>query len=419
MFPGAEPVAAPLHPSSSAVQPPVLDEASDAARALHVRTAVYSATEALLARHPWLRRRQSLIGLLLQLGALGGMAACAAAWLAGWWSAWVAVPLIALCASVTHEIEHDLLHRLYFRRQPWVQDLLLLLGWLARPSTLNPWLRRELHLHHHKASGCESDLEERGIANGERWGLRRLLMTLDLQLAALLRPRTMAQAVALYLRDRQRELARSAQQQGRPLSGLPRARLTAPAPFGGSLIGRVVMRLPLTPLFWTTWHAVLLLHAADWLGAWAGSPPAWPQWLAAARPLLDALAVCLLLPNALRSACLHFISSNMHYYGNVERGNLMQQTQVLNHPLLWPLQLFCCNFGSTHTIHHFVVGQPFYLRQMVAAAAHRAMREAGLPFNDFGSFARANRRASSPARPQQPLPRVRIRLDARSGTEVG
>ena len=49
--------------------------------------------------------------------------------------------------------------------------------------------------------------------------------------------------------------------------------------------------------------------------------------------------------------------------------------------------------GSTHGIHHFYVPDPFYLRQMTAAAAHRVMRANGVRFNDLGSFARANRYA--------------------------
>jgi hypothetical protein len=93
----------------------------------------------------------------------------------------------------------------------------------------------------------------------------------------------------------------------------------------------------------------------------------------------------------LRGACLHFISSNMHYFGDVEEGNIVQQTQVLNRWYLAPLQLFCANFGSTHGIHHFVPSDPFYVRQLTARAAHRAMRDNGVRFNDLGTFRRANR----------------------------
>jgi hypothetical protein len=56
-----------------------------------------------------------------------------------------------------------------------------------------------------------------------------------------------------------------------------------------------------------------------------------------------------------------------------------------------PFQLFCFNFGSTHAIHHFVVRDPFYIRQLTARTAHAALREVGVRFNDVGTFRRANR----------------------------
>lgn len=31
-------------------------------------------------------------------------------------------------------------------------------------------------------------------------------------------------------------------------------------------------------------------------------------------------------------------------------------------------QLFCCNFGSTHSIHHFWVPDPFHTRRLTAPA---------------------------------------------------
>ncbi len=103
------------------------------------------------------------------------------------------------------------------------------------------------------------------------------------------------------------------------------------------------------------------------------------------------LTVVWIGPNVLRVACLHFISSNMHYYGDVEDGNVVEQTQVLNRWWLAPVQLFCANFGSTHGIHHFVPNDPFYVRQLTAKTAHHAMRNNGVRFNDLGTFRRANR----------------------------
>jgi fatty acid desaturase len=115
-----------------------------------------------------------------------------------------------------------------------------------------------------------------------------------------------------------------------------------------------------------------------------------PAW----SPSLDALIVVWIAPNVLRSFCLNFVSSNMHYYGDVTAGNVFEQTQVLDDVRLLPLQLFCFNFGSTHAIHHFVPSEPFYVRQWTAPAVHQVMRDNGVPFNDLGTFRRANRRGA-------------------------
>ncbi|MES2491461.1 MAG: fatty acid desaturase, partial [Pseudomonadota bacterium] len=53
-------------------------------------------------------------------------------------------------------------------------------------------------------------------------------------------------------------------------------------------------------------------------------------------------------------------------------------------------------FGSTHAIHHFVVKEPFYIRQLTAPVAHKVMREMGVRFNDLPSIARANRWHATP-----------------------
>ena len=113
--------------------------------------------------------------------------------------------------------------------------------------------------------------------------------------------------------------------------------------------------------------------------------------LSAALSLLNTFAVVYMLPSFLRTFCLHFISSNMHYYGDVEARNVMQQCQVLNPWWLLPMQVFCFNFGSTHAIHHFLVKEPFYIRQMTAAEVKPVMKAMGIRFNDFGTFVRANR----------------------------
>jgi hypothetical protein len=348
---------------------------TDQQRTQAIRTHVTAAGERARARHPWLAH-QNLIGLSIQLGSVAGIIACSVLYMQGSLPAWVTILAVALLASLTHEIEHDLIHQMYFKGNPFMQNLLLLLGWLARPSTVNPWLRRDLHFHHHKRSGSASDLEERGITNGETWGLKRLVMLADGKLAIMLRLPTMRRAMRTYIREAVKPTSR--------MAWLNAARKNATSYW------------PVGTVFWACWHAFVVYHVVD-LGARAlGHPISWNSHIQAAMPMLNAFAVCLMIPNIIRSFCLHFISSNMHYYGDIESSNVMQQTQVFNHPVFWPMQLMCFNFGATHAIHHFVVGQPFYLRQMIAPEAHDIMRRMGVRFNDLGTFRRANRMHEQP-----------------------
>jgi len=165
------------------------------------------------------------------------------------------------------------------------------------------------------------------------------------------------------------------------------------------LVRTLKVYAPLALMNWGTWYVFLGFHAINGVSALLGAPVAWSDTTLAVMQGVDIGVVVLVGPNVLRTFCLHFVSSNMHYYGDVEPGNVIQQTQVLNPWWLWPLQAFCFNFGSTHAIHHFVVKEPFYIRQMTAPVAHKVMREMGVRFNDIGTFARANRWQA----PQQPV----------------
>lgn len=115
------------------------------------------------------------------------MIGSAALYIEGYLAWWACLLINAFLASLTHELEHDLIHSMYFRKQRVPHNLMLALVWLARPSTINPWVRRHLHLNHHKVSGTEADMEERAITNGEPWGLARLLMVGDNVMSALIR----------------------------------------------------------------------------------------------------------------------------------------------------------------------------------------------------------------------------------------
>jgi fatty acid desaturase len=332
------------------------DRLTIAQRTERIKREVAAAGDALRARYPLLRQTDAL-GAAILLLSIAGMVASGGLYLAGVIPWWVCIPVTAVLASFTHELEHDLIHMMYFRKRALPRNLMMALAWLARPSTINPWIRRRLHLHHHLHSGTETDIEERAITNGERWGLQRLLMTGDNALAIVVR-----------------------------LGRAPTAKLRLRMLTRG-LIGY----FPLGWLNWGAWHLFLGFHLVDAVTRLAGHPLAWSAGTLAAMQFIDAAVVVLVAPNVLRTFCLHFVSSNMHYYGDVEDGNVLQQCQVLNPWWLLPAQLFCCNFGSTHAIHHFVVREPFYVRQLTAPRAHAVMREMGVRFNDFGTFRRANR----------------------------
>lgn len=325
-------------------------------RVKYIRKNIIAAGSDVKQRFPVLKY-QNAIGLGILLFALFSMVIVSALYLNQQISWWLCLILNALCLSLAHEIEHDLIHSLYFKKNRFMYHLMMTLVWIVRPSSANPWARKTLHLKHHQYSGSALDIEERALSNGTRWGVLRLLMTADLMVAMAV--------VAWQDKDK------------------------------GDRLGMVMTGLkaffPVAFLTWGLWYLFLLVHGVDVAAALLGMPIAWSAGAQALIGDLDMLVVVLIGPNILWSFCLHFVSSNMHYHGDVEHNNLLQQTQVMNPWWLWPLQLFCFNFGSTHSIHHFVVNEPFYIRQLTAAKAHHVMREMGVRFNDYGSFGRANR----------------------------
>ena len=327
-----------------------------AQRSAHIREVVLAKGVELRERYPLLKHQDALGAGILAF-ALAGMIGSAALYITGHMAWWVCLLLNAFFASLTHELEHDLIHSMYFRKQRVPHNLMMGLVWLARPSTINPWIRRHLHLNHHKVSGTETDMEERAITNGEPWGFARLLMVGDNMMSAFIR--------------------------------LLRAPTWA---HKWSILKRVFkVYAPLALVHWGAWYVFLGFHAANGIAYLMGSPIEWSATTLSVMQVIDIAAVVIIGPNVLRTFCLHFISSNMHYYGDVELGNVLQQCQVLNPWWLWPLQAFCFNFGSSHGIHHFVVKEPFYIRQLTVPVAHKVMREMGVRFNDFGTFGRANR----------------------------
>ncbi|MDQ8038046.1 MAG: fatty acid desaturase [Pedobacter sp.] len=361
-------------PSTSRLASELRINAEDAARSQRIRQGILEAGNALRARHPWLEKHQNAIGMTIFWASIAGILGTAWAYYAGAIAWYVAIPLAAFCMSILHELEHDLIHMMYFRKNKFWNDFMLAGVWLFRPSTISPWVRRRLHIHHHKVSGTETDLEERGITNGEKWGVKRLLMTGDNMLAIYLRPFATYKMTRAFVREvsKTKEEAHSIAREN------------------------VLGYFPLGVINYALWHGFIVYHATLITLGLFGIHPAIPAVLESVMSVVNFYAVVIAAPNALRTFCLHFVSSNMHYYGDVEKGNIVQQCQIWTTPWAIPLHLFCFNFAGTHAFHHFVVRDAFYIRQWLAPGLYPLMRENGVRFNDFGTFKRANRMHAKP-----------------------
>lgn len=310
---------------------------------LVIRKAILAEESRLRAKLPFLKY-QTEIGFTLWLGSILWILTNAWLFLNGYQPWYTAIPSAAFPLSILHELEHDLIHKQYFHSSKRVQDILLSFIWILKSGQeLSPFVRRDLHLHHHQRSGQIDDVEERLIGLGIKSNLFRLTTAFfpGIGLLYVIAP-------------------------GWGLEATTNWRL-----FQGSKLYTVIDFLLI--------NTPLVLASLAYMGyTWA--------WI---------LFVVWAAPNVLRHACLSLLSSYSHYYladdeGSV--GDVTLQNQVLNHWSLYPLQFFCFNFGAEHIIHHYVVGQAFYMRHMCRAEAWKVMKENGVRINDFGTITRANRR---------------------------
>jgi fatty acid desaturase len=294
---------------------------------------------------------QNSMGLLILFLSLSGMIGCAVLYYHTLIPAWLCIILVTIFASISHELEHDLIHKLYFRHNPLMHNIMMTVVWLMRPNTINPWHRRKIHLLHHKTSGTQQDLEERLVGNGIANNLVRFIVIFDGLLGLILQRKLLKREVKTF-----------------------------------NFLTVFNAGFPLAILYFTLSYIFILFHGFYYL---LPNDVVYPQWLLFNMQWIDFLVVIIIAPNFFRSACLNFVTSYLHYYGGVT--NVIQQTQVFKGWFMWPFNLFCFNFAGTHAIHHIVVPQPFYLRQMVAKSAHKAMKENGVRFNDFSTFTQANK----------------------------
>ena len=333
-----------------------------------IRKEVQLASKEFRAKYPILQH-QNAIGFSIFSVSIAMIILSAYLYLQHKIGAVVVVLSVAFWTSFLHELEHDLIHFMYFKKNKFVQNLMMLGVWVFRPMTINPWLRRDIHFHHHRVSGTKTDIEERGVTNGEPWNFKRLITVADVMLGGILR--------AHYIRKDVIDAVKAGELSREQALVFKKV----------SMYGM----MPFTFALYLIWYVFLVHYALHFVFHIFNISYQSPAILEAQFKWINPLVFILILPNLFRMYCLHFITSNMHYYGDVESGNVMQQTQVLNKWYFVPMQIFCFNFGSTHAIHHFVVNETFYVRQFTAAKAHKVMQQQGVRFNDIASMKRANR----------------------------
>ena len=293
---------------------------------------------------------QDMLGLVITLVSFAAMIGLATLYFFELIPAWLCIVLAAIVASISHEIEHDLIHRQYYSKKPFMHNLMMLIVWIMRPNTVNPWYRRQIHLHHHAVSGTNQDLEERLVGNGIKNPILRFIVIVDGMIGLILNSRQFKKEIK-----------------------------------GFSFFTVLNAAFPIATAYFAILYIFILFHIGN--AIWPLTEIA-PTWILSTMDVFSFLMVVLIGPNIIRSASLNFITSSMHYYGNVT--NLYEQTHVITSRWFAPFQLFCFNFGKTHTIHHFVPNQPFYLRQIISGEILKVMKKHGVKFNDFASLRKAN-----------------------------
>jgi fatty acid desaturase len=293
---------------------------------------------------------QNVLGLSITLLSLAALIGVGSLYYLAIIPAWLCVVLAAVITSISHEIEHDLIHKQYFSKKPLIHNFMMLVVWIMRPNTINPWYRRKIHLHHHYTSGTNQDLEERLVGNGIKNLFLRALVIVDGLLGLVINQARFKQEIKDFSFSRV---------------------------FNAGF--------PITTSYFIVLYSVILYHVINVFFPLAAHMPSWGLSILS---VFEFLMVVLVLPNIVRSTSLNFVTSSMHYYGGVN--NVFEQTHVLTSRLFAPFHLFCFNFGKTHTIHHYAPNQPFYIRQLISAKINELMKKEGVRFNDFESIKNAN-----------------------------
>lgn len=276
---------------------------------------------------------------------------------------------IAFCVSFLHELEHDLIHNLYWKKFPIIQDVMFFGIMLAKMHS-NPWFRREMHLKHHVVSGQKDDAEERLIGLGLPFSWKRLAVSIH-PFGALIVTKEVAEDSS-WLNVQRMNLS------------------SAPIAFVFFGLQKAFMAFYITHLLLPN----IYFHYFP-IQYWE---------------IIRDLNILFCFPNIWRQFCIVLMSNCSHYYGDIPDKSVFYQNQILNHWIFWPFQLFCFNFGkiefiyatrflilhsicpgATHVVHHYVPGQTFYMRQLVYSMVNKDMIRLGVRVNDMAIVSRGNR----------------------------
>jgi len=313
----------------------------------NIRRVIYSEDKRLREKYAWLEH-QNAIGVGFFLGSITCMIIVSYLHICGFLAWYYTIPLMAFLISLLHELEHDLIHDLYFKEKPWLQNIMFFSIWLSKINA-NPWWRKAMHLKHHKTSGQIDDIEERLIGLGLPLGIKRFLVTIS----------PMGSYLQVY----------GVSQDSKKMKSLP----------GLDILRASIINLPVL----LPGNICLIVVLCQFFELYPIPPTIY----------IVCWYVCMLLyyPNTLRQSCLQWVSTGCHYFGDIPANNVYFQNQILDHPIFYPLQFFCFNFGATHIIHHYVTRQPFYLRQMCAPPIVAEMKKQGVRFNDLQIYKRNHR----------------------------
>lgn len=329
-------------------------------RMRRVQKIIKRAEHRLYRRYPILKYKDA-IATVICFGSCIGMVAMGIAYVRGWAPWYVVIFVNSVLAGLLNEVEHDCIHHIYYRHTLWMKDLMMFLSWTFRGNYMSPWRRRLYHLHHHRTSGSREDLETQFIGLGKPYGVYRFLLHIDSLWGFVFAKKITGEVNLVY---RQKTEAAD----------------------------NVRHMFPVTVPFFVLWISFLVLQMFHFAQFVLGTDVPLPGWLASYDAFLVPLAITWMIPCTIRTASLAIVSAHTHYSG--EGLHPMQQGQVMDFWYMKPLQLFVFRFGVTHIMHHIVVLQPFFVRELLSGIGNAALVKYGVPHNDYGTVFRGNHHPS-------------------------